>query len=845
MNLFKLHPIFIHFPIVLIPFLLVVAFYRRDIEKKLVNGIAIVTCFFTLASVLSGWFLLDKLNFESATLNYHKYFAISALAFLFIATVFIVLEKLQQMVKPTLTLSTLAVIMAAYMGGKSHYGDHYIFDEKVVSSHAESSFYRDVQPILNRRCLQCHNQKRHEGKLLLDSFESFLQGGEFGKIFVAGNAQSSKIIQYISSAVGDKHHMPRNSVKLSKPEVDKISHWISSVKKEDLPKITQNETPKVNNNSDWPFKVIKYKDKKQLNIDLIVEEKIKSRFLQLEPLAAPLTQLKRMKFDLTGLPLSAVEIEEAQSKKDFDSYYIKKMEEYLNSKSYGISMAYSWLNLVRFAEGNGFTDDNDIPGSFQYRDYIIKSFNQQKDWKRFISEQIAGDLTHNPSEDLIHASYYLRIGPRNNSEPQNMYNYDFWDNLLNTTMVVNLGLNMSCARCHDHKYEPIRQDEYYSLLPAVMVDKYEEKAEKYLKQLHRLNFRKAYLDQYLSQYNSPPLMKFKKKNITETPLLIRGDYNQKSDVIQFNFPAIMNKKKIQYWKLQSSKNSFWDKKYHSYSRVLLVEWLFNVENGAGFFLARNTIDHLWRHHFGIGLVETPGNHGAKSKEPFHFELLNRLAWDLINNDWNIQSIQKKILLSQVYRQKIKKDAIGIDHKYTFSSYPGKLKQSYHIWDSLLASVSSLQDKVGGIGVRLPLSQSQLNYVYNSYSFDLTKNKKLKEFNPIRAIFIHKKRRFQNEFFKSFNHPGYNSPISLEHINYDMKHLYALMNSPFVKKIMDLFINNHKKLDPQKFIRKSYLSFLERIPNNTEMEEGIKLLIRSNKKDFIKALLLSDEYITIN
>ncbi|MBI1904073.1 MAG: DUF1549 domain-containing protein, partial [Planctomycetia bacterium] len=322
---------------------------------------------------------------------------------------------------------------------------------------APVDFGREIQPLFARQCYRCHGPNKQEGGLRLDKQEVALAEVDSGKVpIVPKQPDKSELLRRISSADPDER-MPPEGKPLSAEQTGAVRRWIE-----------QGATWKPH----WAFQkpvqpaVPEVRDKSWVRtpIDAFILSKLEQRGLKPSPPADKIALLRRAYYDLTGLPPSLSEVE-AFLADDSPPAFEKVVDRLLDSPHYGERWARHWLDAVRFAETNSFERDGVKPNAWRYRDYVIRSFNDDKPYDRFILEQLAGDELSDVSPETIIATGYYRLGLWDD-EPADALQarYDELDDIVSTTGQVFLGMTVGCARCHDHKIDPIPQADYYRLL---------------------------------------------------------------------------------------------------------------------------------------------------------------------------------------------------------------------------------------------------------------------------------------------------------------------------------------------------------------------------------------------
>ncbi|MFM8734399.1 MAG: DUF1553 domain-containing protein [Pirellulales bacterium] len=318
-------------------------------------------------------------------------------------------------------------------------------------------FSRDIQPLLAKRCLSCHGPDTQEAGLRLDAVESSRAALDSGShAIVPGDPATSELVARITSDDPDLR-MPPEGARLSESQVALVRRWIAEgaeyrahwafrpVERPDLPVSTAGERTST-------------------PIDAFIDAGLAARGLPRPDTADKATLLRRATYGVTGLPPTEAEMGAFLADESPDAWE-KVVDGLLASPHYGEHWARHWLDLVRYAETNSFERDGVKPHAWRYRDYVIRSFNDDKPYDRFVIEQLAGDELPEPSTDALVATGYYRLGLWDDEPADRLQTrYDWLDDIVSTTGQTFLGLTINCARCHDHKIDPLPQRDYYAML---------------------------------------------------------------------------------------------------------------------------------------------------------------------------------------------------------------------------------------------------------------------------------------------------------------------------------------------------------------------------------------------
>ncbi len=333
---------------------------------------------------------------------------------------------------------------------------------------ANPDFAGDVEPIFKRRCQMCHNVRLKSNGLRLDDGAAALEGGYSGPVILPGKSAESKLIHRITS---DKagFRMPPAGAQLTAAEIATLRTWIDSGAV--WPR-TQAAKSSSAANSLWSFRLITQPDPPSPKnaasvrnpIDNFILVRLEKESVAPSPEASKSTLIRRLTFDLTGLPPTPAEVA-AFLDDSSPGAYDKLVDRLLASPHYGEQRARAWLDLARYGDSDGLEKDRTRPWSWRWRDWVINAFNADMPFDRFTIEQLAGDLLDNPRQDQLIATGFHRntLSNREGGTDPEESRFEQNINRTNTTATVWLGLTAGCAQCHDHKFDPISQKDYYSL----------------------------------------------------------------------------------------------------------------------------------------------------------------------------------------------------------------------------------------------------------------------------------------------------------------------------------------------------------------------------------------------
>jgi hypothetical protein len=546
----------------------------------------------------------------------------------------------------------------------------------------EEFFEKHIRPILAERCIQCHGPEKHKANLRLDSFAAMAKGGSSGPAVVPNRPDDSLLLQAIEQ-MGELK-MPPNE-KLPDDVIGHFKEWIkigAPWPGSGTVAAGDSQTWKTH----WAFQpvhepalpVVQHQERVQNPLDLLVLAELEKRGLILAAPADKRTLLRRATFDLTGLPPTAEQIETFEKDASPDAF-ANVLDRLLTSPHYGERWGRHWLDVARYADTKGyvFTEERRYAYAYTYRDYVVKAFNDDLPYNQFILEQLAADRLFEeakaagqlPDARSMAAMGFLTLGRRflNNS-------HDIIDDRIDVTTRGLLGLTVACARCHDHKYDPIPTKDYYSLYgvfasstepkegpliadpepspellafdkelkvrqQAVADFREKNKAElaaKNRKFRDELTALEKKVDAWKTSAAAPPramvLQDLPKPR--EPHVLLRGNPGNQGPKVPRQFLAVLSGKERQPFKKGSG-------------RLELAQAIASPTNPL---TARVLVNRVWLHHFGNGLVRTPSDFGLRSERPTYPAVLDYLAARFVAEGWSIKKLHKLIMLSSVYQQ---------------------------------------------------------------------------------------------------------------------------------------------------------------------------------------------------
>lgn len=556
------------------------------------------------------------------------------------------------------------------------------------------SYNFHIRPILSDKCFACHgpDANKRAANLRLDMAEyAFAPLTETKGAFalVAGKPEESELYKRIISK-DTAYLMPSPESHLgalSENEIALIKKWIQQGAKYEkhwafIPP-QKKSLPKIKN-AEWT----------KNEIDFFVASALEKIGLEPNEEADKERLLKRLSLDITGLPPS-IELMDQFINDASANAYEKVVDVLMKSPQYGEKMAIHWLDIARYADSYGYQDDN-IRTQWPWRDWVIHAFNKNLPYDQFITWQVAGDMLPNATKEQILATGFFRN--HKYTEEGGVIPEEYrMEYLFDKTKTFTKGIQaitLECAQCHDHKYDPFSQKDYYSFLAFFNNTKekgYEgdvsiSKPAKY----PILKLTDDEIKKYLSFINKKDtglitISVMAEDTLRKTYLLNRGVYDQPTGnpLAPSAVPAVMK----------------FDNQKFEPNRMGLAKWTIDKNNPL---TARVFVNHLWQEFFGKGIVKTAGDFGMQGELPSHPELLDWLAVDFVEKGWDIKKLVKKIVLSATYRQSVKTNAeklkLDPDNIY-YSRGPRNRLSAELIRDLVLSSSGLLVKTIGGPSVK--------------------------------------------------------------------------------------------------------------------------------------------------
>ncbi len=732
-------------------------------------------------------------------------------------------------------------------------------------------FENKIRPLLVNRCYECHSAESKElgGGLLLDSRQAIERGGDTEPPIFPGEPESSLLWRAVAHR-DPNVQMPPDQ-RLTTEEVSDLAKWIEMGAPD--PRLSDTLRSRQSKSSIdwdkagdfWSLRPIRRNlaqgitDSNWANneIDRFLLAKLNAQGLKPADDADRRALVRRATFDLIGLPPTPSEIRDFETDTSHDAF-ARVVDRLLMSRQYGERWGRYWLDVVRYSDSAGDNSDFPIPQMYKYRNWVIDALNEDMPYDRFVTEQLAGDLlaSETPEQHYrqVVATGYIagarRFGSRVSDYPQHLTIEDTLDNLGRAF----LAMTLNCARCHDHKFDPIGADDYYALYgifhstqypwpgieleqrqrdlvplasaPIIETAKQSKKArhEELMSEVKRLEGlrdaaatdQKAKLADDVKKAKSAadefassllPLEHaysvVDSKRIENVALQIKGDPNKLGEVVPRRFLRILKGQPLRDERAGSGRQE-------------LASWIVAPENPL---TARVIVNRVWLHHFGRGLVQTPNDFGRQGKSPTHPELLDWLANRLIESGWSIKSLHRTIMSSRAYQMASVRDgqATSVDpNNELLSAFPRRRLDAEAIRDTLLMLGGSLDPTPGGAHPFPPQSE-----------WKFTQHRPFKAVYPSnrRSVYLMTQRIQRHPYLAIFDGPDPAVSTPLRATSTTPLQALFLLNDPMVHAQADGLaqrLRSDFSDDPTR-LENLYEMSLGRLPTESERESSLNFL----------------------
>ena len=762
---------------------------------------------------------------------------------------------------------------------------------------AEQFFESRIRPILANNCYQCHTGAS-SGGLRVDSREALLKGGASGPSVIPGSPSASLLIQ-ATNHTHSRLKMPPAD-KLEPADIADLSKWVeagapwpNSDPAPTAPTTTSRYRITPEQRAFWAFQPVRNPAPPaarlrpwQANpIDAFILQKLDEKKLVPSPRAAKQTLIRRASFDLTGLPPTPQEIDAFLSDKS-PTAFAKLIDRLLASPRYGERWGRHWLDVVRYSDTAGDASDYPIPQAHLYRDYVIDAFNTDKPYNQFVREQLAGDLLPSSSEpqkwQQLIATGYLANARRFNVNPLQFSHLTIDDTIDNLGKSF-LGLSIACARCHDHKFDPIPNRDYFALYgifqstkfpfpgseknhrPEGLIPRHPDEVttilKPYLDELYKITGRLGKVEGEKRSFvegvtpnrtMAGILAEIKELEGKRDPMLARAPKVEMAYAVVEGSPGNARIQKRGepkdlgeevprgFLEIASSQPT---PKLQGSGRLELADWVVDPTNPLP---ARVMVNRLWQHHFGKGLVASPSDFGKRGTPPTHPELIDYLATSFVKTGWSIKAMHRLLMLSETYQQASAEHAANqeVDAANDFLWRYSRHRldaESYH--DTLLLTSGQLEFGPPGphpfphMGTWQFMQHGPFSAVYESKR---------------RSVYVMNQRIQRHPYFSLFD--GADAAISTAQRPLTITPIQALfsMNSELTNETASLWAKSLLEAHPtdQRRVQAAYRTALGRAATAEEISRAHRYLAEARKlggaplSSYLHALLSSNEFLFV-
>jgi hypothetical protein len=755
----------------------------------------------------------------------------------------------------------------------------------------QMDFVKDIQPIFARACVSCHGPTKQRGGLRLDDGVAALKGSDSGAVIKPGDAVGSRLLTLVAGLDDDLKMPPEDRKPLTAEEVGHLRAWIEQGAK--WPKDATGIVAKPKSDH-WAFQPIKRPTPPEVankawvrnDIDRFVLARLEKEKIVPSPEADRVTLIRRLSLDLLGLPPTPQEVDDFLKDTGADAYE-KVVDRLLASPHYGERWGRHWLDLARYADSDGFEKDTGRPFAWRYRNWVIDALNRDLSYDQFTIEQLAGDLLPNATTEQKVATGFHRNTLTNNEGgvDREQFRVEQVVDRVNTTAKVWLGVTLGCCQCHDHKYDPFSQRDYYQMfaffnsdnevnIPALLPGEEESFKQKKFAHEKKLQELLAASDEYRKEHFAENQQKWendlKLPELRALPeavraallvdpakrdaaqMLIVAEHYAKLDkkLVELNKAVADHKKSTPQPTMAQTLALGPTRKTHILlrgdflrpgvevqpetpallpplktekpTRLDLAKWIVNPENPL---TARVTANWVWHEYFGRGIVATPEDFGTQGEKPSHPELLDHLATELVQRKWSLKALHKYIVTSATYRQssKTRPELAQRDPLNVLLARQSRQRlEAETLRDVTLASSGLLVRTIGGPSVRPPQPPGISELTYAG-SAKWVESNGPERFR--RGLYIWFQRTSPYPMLMTFDAPDSNvCCVRREKSNTPLQALTLLNDTVFVEcaQALGKRIIEEKKGDPRERIACAFRLCVSREPSATELNRLLKL-----------------------
>ena len=689
-----------------------------------------------------------------------------------------------------------------------------------------AGFDSSVAPILARRCLDCHSGADAKGKLDLSRRRPAMLGGEAGAAIVAGKPEESSLWERVEAGeMPPKNPLPADERAALRAWIasgaawgtDPIDPYQATTSRRagrdwwSLQPVARPEVPKVAREG-WA----------RTPVDRFVLARLEREGLAPQAEADRRTLIRRLRFDLTGLPPSPEEVDAFVADPEPDAYE-RLVDRLLGSSDFGVRWARWWLDLARFGESHGFEHDEPRPNAWRYRDWVVDALNRDLPYDEFARLQMAGDVLRPDDPSAVAATGFLvaggfdSVGQTQQSAPARaIVRADEIEDVVGTVSQAFLGLTVHCARCHDHKFDPIRQAEYYRIASALD------------------GVRAA--DRELPGPAKAKAYAVKARDAGPVRVHLRGNPGSPGDVVAPGAIASVAGPSADFGLPPDAPQA--DR------RRKLADWIASRDNPL---FARVAVNRLWQAHFGPGLVETPSDLGFNGGQPSHPDLLDWLASEFVAQKFSLKAMHRLIVTSAAYRQGSRLDPAAIQKdagdRLLWRKAPSRLEAEM-VRDAMLGVSGRLDPLLGGpsfsdrdIG-RDPKTSIVINREADPSRPGLNR----------RTLYRSWTRGGRSGLLDAFDCPDPSTTAPRRAVTTTPLQALALLNNALVLHLADAFADRLKREagdDLGAQVDRAYRLAFGRLPEPAERLRAIELAERFGASTLARALFNSNEFLHVD
>ena len=761
---------------------------------------------------------------------------------------------------------------------------------------ADVLFARKIQPLFKVKCLTCHGDdpEKLKGDLDMRTRAGLLKGGESEEpALIPGKAMASPLYLAVTRAHEDDWSAmpPKENDKLSAEQIGYIKEWITAgapwpnakrvvaiLKEADPWGETDGVMVKTSGGLDAGWTNRKYDPQKLWAyqpvskpavpakghpVDALVEARL-PKGLAVAPQAEAVTLIRRLTYNLTGLPPTPKQTFEfvAAWKKDSESAWVALIDRLLASPHYGEQMAQHWLDVVRYADSAGFSNDYPRPHAWRYRDYVVRAFNADKPYDQFVREQIAGDELKPNDPDHLIATGFLRMGPWEHTAMSvaAVTRQQYLDDVVNSVGVTFLANELRCAKCHDHKFDPIPTKDFYRMQAVFGSISFMERKlpwqsfenitgiqadrERYLRQQKTKAIRSITTlpeaDRPVQEFDKDSerigqgkvnnkrrqQLKFQLKRSTPLAFSVANDANDRIHILKGGSietpqaevsPGVLSL-------FSGSEKSASVTSEKSGRRTELAQWITSRENPL---TARVIVNRVWQWHFGQAIAGNPNNFGGTGKLPTHPELLDWLAATFMEEGWSFKKLHRRILTSATYQRAVAhptpETLAKLDpNKTSHAVFIPRRLTAEELRDAMLAVSGELNRAQGGIPAHPEINEEvamQPRHIMGSVGPAYQADPKPAQRNR-RTLYAERIRTLADPMLEVFNKPGPDVSCERRETATIAPQAFTLMNSPIIHARALAFaarLEREKPGDLNLQIARAFQLTFQRQPSPAEMK----------------------------